>query len=190
MSCTESLDPRPQPRVGPALSPNGLVNALAALSRVLVAITARALASVDVEITLSQYRTLVLLATHGPQRNVDLARELGLHPSTVTRTCDRLIRRELMRREHSPTDRRVTWLVLTEQGRDLLCLVTWLRNQQIGRLVEQSAVADGEAARRALDALVQASGELPETQWWQLWYQPLPDSASAPAADSLVVENW
>lgn len=191
MTCGESVtNCRPKPRVAPGLSPNSLVNALATLSRVLVAITARALASVDVDITLPQYRTLVLLAARGSQRNVDLARELGVHPSTMTRTCDRLIRRGLLRREHFPSDRRVAWLALTEQGKDLLCLVTWLRNQQISSLVEQAGISDSEAASQVLDALVNASGELSETQWWQRWSEPPPDRAPAPVTDSPVIENW
>ncbi len=191
MSCGEPVtNCRPEPRVGPGLSPNSLVNALAALSRVLVAITARALASVDVDITLPQYRTLVLLAARGSQRNVDLARELGVHPSTMTRTCDRLIRRGLLGREHLPSDRRVAWLTLTEQGRDLLRLVTWLRNQQISSLVEQAGISDSEAADRVLDALVNASGELSETQWWQRWSEPLPAREPGPAVDSSATETW
>lgn len=181
-SAEPSLDCRPAPPAGLSTSPEGLVDALAALSRVLVAITARALASIDVEISLSQHRTLVMLAARGPQRTVDLARGLGVHPSTVTRACDRLIRRGLVWREHRLTDRRVAWLALTEQGRDLLGLVMRFRNLEISRLVERTAISDGEAVGRALEALVCASGELSEAQWWRRWSGSVPAGNPPPGS--------
>jgi DNA-binding MarR family transcriptional regulator len=97
-----------------------LVDSLAALSRALVGITARTLADLDVDVTLNQLRTIVVLASRGPLRTVDLAAALHVHPSTVTRTCDRLTRRGLVVRHQGATDRRVTWLALTESGKDLV----------------------------------------------------------------------
>jgi hypothetical protein len=55
---------------------------LLSMSRVLVAVSARSLVNLEVEVTLAQYRTLVLLVSRGPQRSVDVARELGIAPST------------------------------------------------------------------------------------------------------------
>ena len=60
-------------------------------SRVLVAIAARSLAAAG-EVTLPQYRALVVLASRGPQRAVDLAGVLGVNPSSATRLVDRLVR--------------------------------------------------------------------------------------------------
>jgi DNA-binding MarR family transcriptional regulator len=152
---------------------NAVVDGLSALSRVLVGMTVRTLASVDADVTLPQHRTLVLLASRGPQRTVDLARELGVHPSTVTRACDRLVLRGLVRREQRPADRRVSWLTLTEQGRQLLGQVMRRRISEIRKLVDQTPIGDAEAASRLLDALVHASGELPEPQWRQ-WSESNP----------------
>ncbi len=53
---------------------------------------ARSIAQVDDAVTLPQYRALVASAARGPQRVTDLAEELGVHPSSVTRMCDRLER--------------------------------------------------------------------------------------------------
>jgi DNA-binding MarR family transcriptional regulator len=89
------------------------VEALLSASRALVGIAARSVADVDPDVTLPQYRALVVLASRGPQKVADIAAELGVAPSTGTRMCDRLIRKGLIRRHRLSTDRRVVRLVLT-----------------------------------------------------------------------------
>ncbi|GFJ91788.1 hypothetical protein Prum_054300 [Phytohabitans rumicis] len=70
-----------------------VIDGLLGVSRVLVGLTARSLGELDADVTLVQTRALVLLASRGPQRTVDLAVELNVAPSTVTRMCDRLVRK-------------------------------------------------------------------------------------------------
>lgn len=150
---------------------NSLVDGLSGLARVLVGITARTLAGLDVDITLPQYRMLVLLVSHGPRRTVDLATELGVHPSTVTRASDRLIRRGLVQREHRKQDRRVAWVGLTSEGRALVGAVTRRRAGEIRDLVESVTVGEPRPLAAMLQVLVAASGELPDAQWWDRWSQ-------------------
>ncbi|HYV60725.1 MAG TPA: MarR family transcriptional regulator, partial [Acidimicrobiia bacterium] len=57
-------------------------------SRALVAVAARSLAGVADDVTLPQYRALVVLATEGAQSLGELAAALGVHTSTATRMCD------------------------------------------------------------------------------------------------------
>src|SRR4051794_15718478 len=94
-----------------------VVDAVLAASRALVAIAARSLAAADVDVTLPQYRALVVLAYSGEKRTIDLANELGVNSSTATRLVDRLIGRELVRRRIRPEDRRATSLEITDSGR-------------------------------------------------------------------------
>ena len=68
-----------------------VVDAVLRASRVLVAVAVRSLAAVDHDVTLPQYRALVVLASRGPQRPSALAEALAVHPSTITRLCDRLV---------------------------------------------------------------------------------------------------
>ena len=68
------------------------------------------------DVTLPQYRALVVLAARGPQRMGDLAEALGVHPSTATRLCDRLVDRQLVRRAVDRTNRRETTITLVAQG--------------------------------------------------------------------------
>ncbi|WP_247686712.1 MarR family winged helix-turn-helix transcriptional regulator [Micromonospora sp. C31] len=136
----------------------------------MVGITARTLATLDVEVTLSQYRTLVILASRGPLRTVDLAAALHVHPSTATRTCDRLVRRDLVARHHRPTDRRVALLTLTEAGKTLVGDVMRHRSDEIRRLVQ--AVASGpQTTAEMINSLVIAADEPTEEQWWHRWQE-------------------
>lgn len=147
-----------------------VVDALMSTSRVLIGMTARSLTELNVEITLPQYRMLVVLAGQGPARTVDLAGELGVQSSTVTRTCDRLVRKGLLRRRQRPSgDRRVAWIVLTEAGKELVGRVMRHRRDELARLVASVEIPHPRAVALAITALVVASGELPDPQWWESW---------------------
>jgi DNA-binding MarR family transcriptional regulator len=132
-------------------------------------LTARSLAERNVDVTLSQYRALVVLASRGPQRTIDLAVELGVQSSTATRMCDRLIRKSLVRRFQRPEDRRVSWLALTEEGKDLVGTTMRQRRAAIATLVDGVALAEPTTLAAGLNALVVAAGETPDPQWWDSW---------------------
>ncbi|WP_344646847.1 MarR family winged helix-turn-helix transcriptional regulator [Cryptosporangium japonicum] len=150
-----------------ALPSAALVNALMAMSRVLVDLTARTLGDLQVEMTLPQYRILVVLASRGDQRTVDLAAELGVTPSTATRNCDRLVRRRLVRRFRRTDDLRVSWLGLTAEGEEVIGETMLRRHRSLADLVARAAVDQPELVAGALDQLVVAAGEVPDPGWWQ-----------------------
>jgi DNA-binding MarR family transcriptional regulator len=146
-----------------------VVDGLLAAGRMLVAHTARSLAQLDANVTLPQFRALVVLATAGPQRVVDLATELEVQPSTATRMCDRLVRKQLVSRHERPEDRRAAWLVLTPTGRNLIAEIMRRRREEIAALLASVTIPDTQGFAAGLNALVVAGGELPEAQWWQQW---------------------
>ena len=82
----------------PRATRDSVVDAVLTASRVLVAVAARSLADVAEEVTLTQYRTLVVLASRGPQSLAALADAVAVTPSTATRMCDRLVRKGLVAR--------------------------------------------------------------------------------------------
>jgi DNA-binding MarR family transcriptional regulator len=162
-----------------AAAADPVVDCLLAAARMVVAQTARSIAQLDANVTLPQLRALVVLATSGPERVVDLAAELGVRPSTATRMCDRLGRKGLVSRHEHPRDRRAAWVVLTRAGRDLVAEIMRRRRSRIAALVQAVPVADPQALASGLHALIVAAGELPEAQWRQRW------AASAASAERL-----
>jgi DNA-binding MarR family transcriptional regulator len=143
-----------------------LVDALLTATRALVGLAARSLADLDADVTLPQYRALVVLASRGPQRVVDISTELGVDPSTGTRMCDRLARKGLIRRYRSTTDRRALRLTLTPAGRHLIHEVTRRRREELIALVDAIPDAAHQPVTAALQALAARSDELPDNEWW------------------------
>lgn len=138
-----------------------LVDAVMTASRVLVAIAARSLAAAG-EVTLPQYRALVVLASRGPQRAVDLAAVLGVNPSSATRLVDRLARSGLVRRSRERSDRRALRVALSPTGRTLVAEVTRRRREEVERLLAALPPGRHEQVVDALRVIADAAGEAPE----------------------------
>jgi DNA-binding MarR family transcriptional regulator len=142
-------------------APDELVDTVLAASRALVAVAARSLAAAGDEVTLPQYRALVVLAASGPQGTADLAAALAVLPSTATRMCDRLVRKGLVRRHRQASDRRTVRIALTPAGRDLVAAVTKRRRAELARLLGVLPQAQHEPVIAALRAFAEAAGEIP-----------------------------
>jgi DNA-binding MarR family transcriptional regulator len=158
----------PRSLVG-AAEKDGVVDAVLTASRVLVAVAARSLGDVAEEVTLTQYRTLVVLASRGPQSLAALAETVDVTSPTATRMCDRLIRKGLVQRRHDRGDRRLVRLTVTPKGRDLVDAVSERRRAEIAGLLcaiptdQQAALVD------SLRRLAEAAGEVPEQDWSAGW---------------------
>jgi DNA-binding MarR family transcriptional regulator len=144
-----------------------VVDAVVRASRVLVSVSARSLAGVDHDVTLPQYRALVVLASRGAQRPGDLAEALGSHPSTVTRLCDRLVAKGLVSRDPSPTNRREVTIVLTGKGRRLVDRVTAKRRGELSGIVSRIRPEERATMVRALHSLGEAAGEPADSGWFE-----------------------
>ena len=142
-------------------APDELVDTLLAASRALVAVAARSLAAAG-EVTLPQYRVLVVLAASGPQGTAELAAALAVNPSTVTRMCDRLVRKGLVRRQRRAADRRGVRIALTPAGRALVAQVSQRRRAELTRLLEALPQEQHEPVIAALRAFAAAAGETPQ----------------------------
>ncbi|HTT59522.1 MAG TPA: MarR family winged helix-turn-helix transcriptional regulator [Acidimicrobiales bacterium] len=146
-----------------------MADAVLTASRVLVAVAARSLAEHESEVSLPQYRTLVVLGSRGPQRIVDLAQALGVDPSTATRMCDRLVRKRLITRRRDVVDRRGVTLDLSAAGQRLVTRVAQRRRQEIARILEMVDPAQYETLVRAFTTFGDAAGEVPEDSWHRSW---------------------
>jgi DNA-binding MarR family transcriptional regulator len=160
------------PEVGPA---EGATPALddateAALlaSRALVGVAARSLAGVEQHVTLVQYRALVLLAG-GPQNVGALAKALDVHPSTVTRLCDRLLAKDLIERETSVEHRREVNVKLSPDGSRVVEAVMSERRKALRRILARLEPEIRTASIQAFTAFGSAAGEIPADAWKLGW---------------------
>jgi DNA-binding MarR family transcriptional regulator len=144
---------------------DALLDAVMTASRALLAVVVRSLAAVDEDVTLPQYRALVVLAQHGALRPVDLAATLAVTPPTCTRMCGRLDVKGLVVRERPADDRRAVVVSLSAAGRDLVAQVTRRRRDELRLLLARVPAQRRSAVVEGLRSLADASGEVPETDW-------------------------
>jgi DNA-binding MarR family transcriptional regulator len=150
-------------------SPDSVIDAVLSASRVLVAVAARSLSDIAEEVTLTQYRTLVVLASRGPQNLVGLAEAVGVTPATATRMCDRLVKKKLIVRQSEQDDRRQVRLALTKKGLKLVGAVTDRRRREIEVILSAIDPEEQNVLVQALNQFAAAAGEVPEQDWSTGW---------------------
>jgi DNA-binding MarR family transcriptional regulator len=74
----------------------------------------------DVNVTMSQLKILILLARLGGTSGQELARRTGVSLGTLTGIIDRLVAQGMVTRREDPRDRRVRRLELTPEGSKLI----------------------------------------------------------------------
>jgi DNA-binding MarR family transcriptional regulator len=135
------------------------VEATLSASRALVGVVARSLAEVLEQITLPQFRVLVVLCAEGPLRSGVLAERLSIHQSTFTRTADRLVAQGWIRREVSAESRREVIIDLTETGRDLVLGVMRARRSEIEKILRTAPEDERAAIRTGFEVFARVAGE-------------------------------
>jgi DNA-binding MarR family transcriptional regulator len=144
---------------------DAVVDAVLTASRTLIAVAEQSLGGAAEETTLAQYRALVVLASRGPQRMVDLARALQVTPPTAGRMCDRLLRKGLIRRHRARADRREVQVSITAAGREVVDQATVRRRELLAEILGRLPARQQAAVAAALQAFAAAAGEVPDSQW-------------------------
>ncbi|MGN6472527.1 MAG: MarR family winged helix-turn-helix transcriptional regulator [Mycobacteriales bacterium] len=121
------------------------VTAVLVTSWLLVGISARSVEDAESGITLTQFRTLAVLADRGETNLSKLAAELDVNASTAMRVIDRLVAANLVSRTENPATRREVVLCPTPAGEQLVRDVVARRRAAIAELVE-TIPADNRAA--------------------------------------------
>jgi DNA-binding MarR family transcriptional regulator len=109
-------------------------------------------------LTVVEYEALLLLsqAEERAMRRVDLAHELGLTPSGVTRLLDRLEEEGLVTKGNCSSDARVTYAVLSEAGAHRLESASCSHEGSVRALFEE------RYSPEELETLASLLGRLPE----------------------------
>jgi DNA-binding MarR family transcriptional regulator len=173
-------------RMGLNTPDDAVVDAVLSASRTLVAVAERSLGATAEETTLAQYRALVVLASRGPQRIVDLARALEVTPPTAGRMCDRLLRKDLIRRHRARADRREVQVSITAAGRAVVDDATARRRELLAEILGRLPARRQAAIAAALGEFADAAGEVPDSQWPA--HGAGPDPAHAPRVSSRPTE--
>ncbi|HEX2903977.1 MAG TPA: MarR family transcriptional regulator [Jatrophihabitans sp.] len=136
-----------------------LVTAVLGASRVLIGVSVRSLADIEDAVTITQFRTLVVLSNFGEINLNRLAELLDVTPSTAMRMIDRLLAADLVTRRDNPVNRREVVLGLTGEGEQLVRQVTAKRRREIARIVTGMPEGQRDGLVAALRAFAEAAGE-------------------------------
>ncbi len=139
--------------------PADQIEAVSRASRALVGIAASSIASVVDDVTVPQWRVLVMVDTRGPLNLAAVAAGLDVNPSNASRICDRLIKAGWLDRRESPTDRRNITLSLTPDGRRLVTKVVRHRRRAITKVLRGISPRERELVAAAFDRFATAAGE-------------------------------
>ena len=95
---------------------------------------------------------------HGPINISNIAKLMYLHPTTVLGIVDRLEARGFVSRNRSKDDRRVIWLELTQDGKDLVQSVPEVIQGLLGARLEGIALNDLAEIDEGIGHLVKIFG--------------------------------
>lgn len=110
------------------------------------------------ELSLTQYRTLAIVA-EGGERATHLAHALALAKPTVTAAVDALVERGWLARQPVPGDRRAVRIALTATGREALDRAEAAMVDRLLRVLETTAAGSAALACLAqLGPAVEGSG--------------------------------
>lgn len=118
-----------------------------------VAVTARAVAQAHPELTLLQWRLLAVLTLEpGGASVTDLSRRVGTGLTQASRLVARLRRKGLLNTFKDVTDGRVTCVILTPEGADLVKKVRDLRRDFLTTLIETDEAVDEDELSRIAES--------------------------------------
>lgn len=128
-------------------------------SRALLGVVARSVAEALEQVTLPQFRVLVVLSTQGTMRVSSLAQRINAVPSTFSRTVDRMVSAGWLHRTPNPKSRREILIDLTPAGRQLVASVTRRRRRELRKILSRLTPEQRTSLTNALRLFGQAAGE-------------------------------
>jgi MarR family 2-MHQ and catechol resistance regulon transcriptional repressor len=120
----------------------------------------------DVDLTMSQFRALVMIRRWGPQTGRELARRLHVTPGSLVPLVDRLEQQGYLRRVPDEEDRRLTWLELTPKADRLFKRLWGMGAARIAAAISRLVPRDRAELRRILTRVaehLEAAGSEPES---------------------------
>ncbi len=114
----------------------------------------------QLELTVPQLKTLVVLSGRGAVRMSQLSQMLGATVSTMTGIVDRLLERGLVERKADAEDRRIVLVQASDMGRAEVGKLFSMGREHMAALLDHVSADDLAIIARAMDILHQAAAEL------------------------------
>lgn len=116
----------------------------------------------ELDITMPQLKTMLLLFLNGPMRMSDLAADLGVTLATATGLVDRMVERGIVVRDSLPEDRRVVLCRLSETGQKMVSRIWESSRKRSREILEYLDTAALQMLSEALTAMLEYGRSLRE----------------------------
>jgi DNA-binding MarR family transcriptional regulator len=111
----------------------------------------------DIQLTMSQLKVMIVLGRLGAASGQDLARRTGFSLATLTGVIDRLVAQDMVSRREDRLDRRVRRLELTPAGTDLIDRLIAAGEEHQHRMLDRLDDAGLDLVARAFELLLNAT---------------------------------
>jgi len=108
----------------------------------------------DVNVTMSQLKVMIILGRLGATSGQELARRAGVSLATLTGIVDRLVAQHLVTRGEDPRDRRVRRLELTSTGTELIDRIVAAGEEHQQRVLQRLDLPSLRLVARAFDLIL------------------------------------
>jgi DNA-binding MarR family transcriptional regulator len=106
------------------------------------------------DLTVAQFRVLLLLYIEGPSRMGSIASSLGIAVSTATGIVDNLVRKDLVVRGADPEDRRLVICTLSSSGQETINRLWTLGRFQFEKLLQGLSLEQLKKAEEVAEFLL------------------------------------
>lgn len=137
-------------------------------SRALVAVAAASIAAVEEQADIVEVRVLAVVSARGSVALREVADGLGLHVSTASRLCDRMVDRGLLHRQDDPADRRQLALSLTGDGTRVVDRMRGHRRRSVDQILSRMPGDQRRRMAAAFEAFAVAAGDISERDLWSV----------------------
>ena len=114
----------------------------------------------ELDLTMPQMKTLVYVIKNDGPTSGQIASGLGVTLSTITGIVDRLEEQSLVSRHEDRRDRRITRVVPSARGKELIDGLFRYRNEVVTAILSQLDESQLETVEKAFQYLVEAAAKL------------------------------
>ncbi len=116
------------------------------------------------DLTMPQLKTLIYVSKQESATSGQIAQTLGVGLSTITGLVDRLEEQNLVIRRDDPRDRRITRVLPTPHGSELVDSLIQYRNEAVTAILDQLDPDQLDLVERAFQYLLDAAARLEQQQ--------------------------
>lgn len=113
-----------------------------------------------VDLTMPQWKTLICVTRKNGATSGQIANTLGVALSTITGIVDRLAEQTLVSRHEDPRDRRITRVLPTPRGQQLVDQLLQSRNEMVTAMLSRLTSEQLQTVESAFQYLTQAITEI------------------------------